>query len=187
MSLPSSRNWIETIIDIFYDNMLSPDNYRQIGDGESISAIKHVMTFAKTGKRVYLHFFYNLSNKNTEFQEFIDNISKLKEILESNNKPDKYLMVNYGKYLVFTKTPKRGLKVNYDHPKIEKYQKRYCGFFCLLSPNIKNPIEALKIYRSRDKVEKSFDDFKNSLDSKFLSIFKSKILSIFFCSYSYIS
>ncbi|MDR2367215.1 MAG: transposase [Deltaproteobacteria bacterium] len=170
MSLPSSINWIETIIDIYYDNMLSPDNYHQIIDGESISAIKHVMAFAKTDKSVYLHIFYNPSNKNSEFQEFIDNVTKLKEIIESNNKSDKYLMVNYEKYLLVIKTAKSGIKVEYNHQKIEKYKQRYSGFFCLLSPNIKDPIEALKIYRSRDKAEKYFDDLKNSLDSKRLMV-----------------
>jgi transposase len=42
----------------------------------------------------------------------------------------------------------------------------YAGFQGLLSNGIKDPVEAMKVYRDKDAVEKCFDDLKNSLDMK---------------------
>ena len=35
---------------------------------------------------------------------------------------------------------------------------KYSGFFALLSTHIKDPVEALQVYREKDVVEKCFDD-----------------------------
>jgi transposase len=43
----------------------------------------------------------------------------------------------------------------------------------LLSPNINNSLDAIKIYRERDNVEKAFDDLKNTFDLKRLRIHSS--------------
>ena len=43
---------------------------------------------------------------------------------------------------------------------------RYAGFQALLSNGIKDPVEAMRVYRDKDAVEKCFDDLKNSLDMK---------------------
>jgi transposase len=42
-----------------------------------------------------------------------------------------------------------------------------------LSNDIKDPVEALRVYRNRDSVEKAFDDLKNQLDMKRLRIHNS--------------
>jgi transposase len=47
------------------------------------------------------------------------------------------------------------------------------GFFCILSTSIKDPAEALRVYRAKDAVENSFDDLKNQLDMKRLRIHSS--------------
>ncbi|RDI91906.1 hypothetical protein Q502_10610, partial [Mesotoga sp. Brook.08.YT.4.2.5.2.] len=38
------------------------------------------------------------------------------------------------------------------------------------APGIKDPVEALRVYRNKDTIEKSFDDLKNQLDMKRLRI-----------------
>lgn len=70
-------------------------------------------------------------------------------------------------------TPKRGTKVSYNHQAISQYINRYAGFQALLTNSIKNPVEALQIYRDKDVVEKSFDDLKNQLDMKRLRMHSS--------------
>lgn len=57
---------------------------------------------------------------------------------------------------------------------VSQHIKRYAGFQALLSNRIKDPVEALRIYRDKDKVEKSFDDLKNQLDMKRLCTHSSK-------------
>jgi transposase len=46
-----------------------------------------------------------------------------------------------------------------------------------LSSNIKEPSEALTVYRKRDVVENAFDDLKNHLDSKRLRIHSSSAMN----------
>jgi len=49
----------------------------------------------------------------------------------------------------------------------------YAGFYVLLTNDIKDPVEALQVYRNKDSVEKCFDDLKNQLDMKRLRVHSS--------------
>jgi transposase len=73
-------------------------------------------------------------------------------------------------------TPKRGRTVSFNDEEIQKYRKRYAGFFCILSTSIKDPMEALHTYRRREVVESGFDDMKNQLDMKRLRIHSSSAM-----------
>ena len=53
---------------------------------------------------------------------------------------------------------------------IETYRNDYAGFFVLLTTKFKDPLEALRVYREKDVVEKCFDDLKNGLDMKRLRV-----------------
>jgi transposase len=79
----------------------------------------------------------------------------------------------YDAYFLVTNTPIRGQKVEYNNAAIQKHRDRYAGYMALLTNDIKDPVEALRIYRDKDVVEKSFDDLKNSLDMKRLRIHSS--------------
>ena len=70
--------------------------------------------------------------------------------------------------LLFTMrhTPKRGLQVSFNSEAVSQHISRYAGFQALLSNGIKDPVEAMRVYRDKDAVEKCFDDLKNSLDMK---------------------
>ncbi len=50
---------------------------------------------------------------------------------------------------------KRGRKVTYNGEAISQYISRYAGFQVLLSNGIKDPLEALQIYRDKDHEEKN--------------------------------
>jgi len=72
----------------------------------------------------------------------------------------------YDDFLIQKSTLKRGLQVSYNTAAISKHISRYAGFQGLLSNGIKDPIEAMRVYRDKDAVEKCFDDLKNSLDMR---------------------
>lgn len=56
-------------------------------------------------------------------------------------------------------------------PRFHKYlQKNSVGWFVLVTNDIRDPVEALEIYRMKDVVEKHFDDLKSDLDMKRLRI-----------------
>jgi len=67
-------------------------------------------------------------------------------------------------------TPKRGKQISYNQQAIDAYKKNAAGYLVLISNDIKDPIEALTVYRAKDVVEKSFDNLKNTLDMKRLRV-----------------
>ena len=76
----------------------------------------------------------------------------------------------YAKYFILKETPVRGLKVEYNEEAISDHKKNRIGWFVLATNDIKDKVKALEIYRSKDAVEKNFDDLKNDLDMKRLRI-----------------
>ena len=49
-------------------------------------------------------------------------------------------------------------------------KKKDFGYFALLSNGIKDPVEAIHIYRNKDLIEKSFGNLKERLDMRRMSI-----------------
>lgn len=72
----------------------------------------------------------------------------------------------YEEFLTVKTTPKRGMKVSFNTEAVNRHISRYSGFQALLSSGIKDPIEAMQVYRNKNSVEKCFDDLKNNLDMK---------------------
>lgn len=79
----------------------------------------------------------------------------------------------YEKFFIVKTTPKRGRQVSYNDQAVKQHISRYTGFQALLTNSIKDPIEALRVYRDKDAVEKSFDDLKNQLDMRRLRMHQS--------------
>ena len=79
----------------------------------------------------------------------------------------------YKAFFIIKDTPVRGKKVLYNNEAIQQYRQNYAGFYALLTNDIKDPVEALRVYRNKDAVEKCFDDLKNQLDMKRLRIHSS--------------
>ncbi len=60
--------------------------------------------------------------------------------------------------------------MDYNEEAISKHKRNHIGWFVLVSNHIKDTTKALEVYRSKDAVEKCFDDLKNDLDMKRLRI-----------------
>jgi transposase len=71
-------------------------------------------------------------------------------------------MKDYNKYFEVTETPKRGRKIQPKDEAFREASKNY-GYFALLSNEVKNPFEALSLYRSKDIAEKAFGNLKDRL------------------------
>jgi transposase len=48
--------------------------------------------------------------------------------------------------------------------------RKYYGFFVLLSNSVKDPVEALRIYRAKGMIEKAFNDLKDRLNMRGASV-----------------
>ena len=80
-----------------------------------------------------------------EFDRFTRRLLSYKQEVQSG-KRKKENEEFYERFLKIRSMPKRGLQVSFNEEEIQKYRKRYAGFFCILSSKVKNPIEALHIY-----------------------------------------
>jgi len=169
IAVPSGRKWVEAAIDRHYESIASPEHYHPIDDSEALYAVTELRKWGETKRRTYLHVYYNARQAADEFDRFTRELLQYKQELESGRKVEDH-EESYARFLTVRETPKRGLRVTFNDDEIQKHRKRYAGFFCLLTSVVKDPMEALRIYRAKDAVENSFDDLKNQLDMKRLRI-----------------
>jgi len=169
IAVPSGRKWVQSVIDLHHESISSPRNYRQIDDSEALHVVTDLRSWGENKRRAYLHVYYNAHQAADEFDRFTRELLTYKQEIESG-RPDKAHEESYALFLRIRQTPKRGLSVSFNDEAIQKHRQRYAGFFCILSSKLKDPIDALHIYREKDAVENSFDDLKNTLDMRRLRI-----------------
>ena len=75
----------------------------------------------------------------------------------------------YIKYYEINETPVRGVSIVPKQDAINAVEKNY-GYFALISNGVKDPLEALDIYRSKDVVEKAFGNLKERLNMRRTSV-----------------
>ena len=95
---------------------------------------------------MYLHLFYNdqkAVDDKAVFNALLDSLEA--ELLASSRVPEHEKL--YEKYFTITRTPVRGIKFEPKQEAIVMAERNY-GFFCLISNDIKDPLEALDIYRA---------------------------------------
>jgi len=166
----TSRLWVRDIIDQYYETIESPEHYRQTGESEVLYMVSHLHNWGK--RRCYAHLYYNATRAAEDFDKLNRRLVRCKEELEAEA-PQESNQELYDRFFIVKRTPKRGLSVKYNDAAIQKYRKRYAGFFCILT-NVKTDSgELLDMYRRKDVVENCFDDLKNALDMKRLRIHSS--------------
>lgn len=171
LSVPLSNKWLQKAIDDIYTAIHGPEGYQKI-DEQTLYVHSRLYPWGDEKRRCYLHLYYNARSRADAVDQFNAKLVQYKMELESG-KPDIDHQESYDNFFIIKTTPKRGLKVSYNHEAVSQYINRYAGFQALLTNGIKNPIEALQIYRDKDVVEKSFDDLKNQLDMKRLRMHSS--------------
>lgn len=122
----------------------------------------------KSKKRAYLHLFYNPEKAAKDQANMNDYLTSLyNDLLEDTKK--EYRMKDYDKYFEVTRTPKRGKKIKPKEETMRQAARNY-GYFALLSNEVKDPFEALSLYRSKDIVEKGFGNLKDRLNFRRMQV-----------------
>ena len=171
LSVPLNNKWVQKAIDDIYGVIHGPQGYQKL-DNEILYVHSRLYPWEKDKRRCYLHLYYNAHTRADAVDQFTEELLGYKEELESGQLINEHQKA-YETFFIKKTTPKRGIKVSYNTEAVDQYINRYCGFQALLTNSIKNPIEALQIYRDKDAVEKSFDDLKNQLDMKRLRMHSS--------------
>ena len=119
-------------------------------------------------RRIYLHYYYNDQKATDDKNRFNAVLDRLENNLINGtaDPADKKL---YDKYFVIKETPVRGITYAFKEDAIRKAEKNY-GYFVLMSNGIKDPVEALRIYRLKDLIEKSFGNLKERLSMRRMSV-----------------
>ncbi|MDR0571458.1 MAG: transposase [Rickettsiales bacterium] len=169
ISVPIDRKWVKKYLDLSYEKIINPMNFFEFGEDDLIYAKCFKHNWESPHRRLYLHIFFQNIKKSEDINDFMKSIIKLKSQIETNN-IDKKLYNRFIKYLIIENKKNNKCVVKFNQLEIDNYTHNYTGYFCLLSSNINDSIEALTIYRNKDKVENSFDDLKNHLDLKRLRI-----------------
>jgi len=172
MGVPLNNKWLQHAIDDVYETIHGPAGYCKLDD-ETLYAHTRIYPWGEKKHRCYLHLYYNAKARAEAIDQFNEDLVTYKEELESGKTNGKHQEA-YDSFFIITTTPKRGMKVSYNTEAVSQHIKRYTGFQALLSNRVKDPVEALRRYRDKDVVEKSFDNLKNQLDMKRLRMHSSR-------------
>lgn len=118
----------------------------------------------KEQRRIYIHYYYHDQKATDERIRFYQRLNRLEEELRTGNKKPEH-ETQYKKYFTVSQTPKRGMKIEANQDAIDIAEKNF-GYFALMSNSIKDAMEALKIYRTKDLIEKAFGDLKERLNMR---------------------
>lgn len=100
---------------------------------------------------MYLHLYFNSGRAMEDEKEHNSRLSVLQEEIESSKRiADNEKL--YAKYFDIKTTQVRGTKATVKRKAIDEAKQDY-GYFPLNSNEIKDPIEALEIYRNKDLVD----------------------------------
>lgn len=116
-------------------------------------------------RRLYAHVFYKPEMAPLQERRLLQELTSLKKDLEAGVeefRPAAQKLID--RFLVVKRTPKK-TTVTYNMQAAKDAQ-RYWGYFVLVSNSIKDPFEALKSYRAREKIEELFATYKDSFDGR---------------------
>lgn len=119
-------------------------------------------------RRAYLHLFYNPEKAARDQVEMNDYLTSLHNDLTEGTRKE-YRCKDYDKYFHISSTPKRGLRIVPKEEAMREVARNY-GYFALLSNEVKDPFEALSLYRSKDIVEKGFGNLKDRLNFRRMEV-----------------
>jgi len=119
-------------------------------------------------RRMYLHLYFNSERAAEDEQRQMRRLLALqKELQTGERKPENSKL--YDKYFETHETPARGVTVIARQEAIDEARRNY-GYFALVSNEIKDPIQALDVYRNKDLVEKAFGNLKERLSMRRLLV-----------------
>ena len=119
-------------------------------------------------RRAYLLLFFDPEKAAKDLVERNDYMTKLYNDLVQGELKD-YRAKDYDKYFTVKETPKRGRKVEPVVEVMDEQNKNH-GYFALLSNEVKDPYEALSLYRSKEIVEKAFGNLKERLNFRRMQV-----------------
>jgi len=115
-------------------------------------------------RRIYVHMYHNSAQAEADKTSFFAQLSQTTQALINGGcSPQQQAMAE--EFLYVHTTPVRGMSITPNEEAIRAHTAEF-GYFVLLSNEIKDPRQALWIYRNKDVVEKAFSNLKNRLNMR---------------------
>jgi transposase len=165
IAVPFTTQFAKTQVDKMREKLKSPIKSFNI-NGDIIHG--EVQLKKIHGHRGYLFVYYNERYFLDAKENLLKRIMHLEQKIEGKSKLPSGLSDPSLKYLNIRRS-KSGLRIQRDEDAINKFL-RYKGFMVMLSNTVRDEKECLHLYRSKDTVERAFDNMKNELDMKRLRI-----------------
>jgi transposase len=119
-------------------------------------------------RRMYLHIYFSPERALEDEKAFNNRMAALQEeLVKGPRHPDHEKQ--YEKYFDVRTTPVRGTKVTAKEDAFAEAKQNY-GYFALISNEVKDPVEALELYRNKDMVEKAFENLKDRLNLRRVAV-----------------
>ncbi len=178
-----SLSFIKTNLEACYNHIRMPCNYHECGNiyGYTVTSQwdytqerPYKKDILKEKRRMYIHYFYDIERGANEEIAFDKKIAILYRELSSGQKNRRHENA-YALYFHIKETPKKGVQVTYNTAAIMT-AKRYLGYFSLITNEKMDAFTALRLYRMKDVVEKSFGNIKERLNMRRLLVSSEKSL-----------
>lgn len=118
----------------------------------------------RTEKRIYVHLYYSEQLDMDDKIAFTKRLDLLEEELYANKRVHSHEEL-YETYFDLRQTSARKFSLTLKQDAIDAEQKNF-GYFSLISNDIKDPVEALEVYRSRALIEEAFANLKERLNMR---------------------
>jgi transposase len=177
ISAKTSLKFVKRKLDEVYDTMLSRlhyssryalyyDSFRL--DWDYCETKKRSGEVINDSRRIYLHLYFNDQRATDDKIAFNKLLDTLEDDLTSGDRNPEHEQL-YAKYYEIRETPAKGIALTPKQDAINAVEKNY-GYFALLSNGVKDPLDALEIYRSKDMIEKAFGNLKERLNMRRTSV-----------------
>lgn len=163
--VPRSVSWQYEVIDSLKDRLYTLEARTEVLDSKGEEQVIQCLSkpLIKDGRRCYLHVVYNCEARADAEKNFIELLARCKRELEADELVASHKDL-YEQFFEVRDTPKRGRKVLEKGASIAEFQKRYSGYWCLLTNRKRSKEEIYAAYQQRNDSEIFYNTYKNDLN-----------------------
>lgn len=171
--VPRRVIWQYEVIDSLRDRLYTLEARTEVLDSDGNVQVIQCLAkpMIRNGRRCYLHVVYNPEARAEAEKHFIELLAQCKRELEDDERVESHKDL-YDQFFEVKETPVRGRRVLERGASIAEFQKRYSGYWCLLTNRKRSKEEIYEAYKQRNSVEIFYDVFKNDLNGDRVTMHK---------------
>ena len=168
LGVSTSVGYVRKAISDHRRNMQSPSSYDEARDVffASVPIPFEVPVRGKTPESAtaWLHLYYSKEREASEVKDFMKRLKKIREGIECGS--DDGESARARTYFTIVKNGKGTLLSCTEKAEVIKEELEHCGFFAILTSERLGSSEVLTLYRTKDRVEKAFNNLKDRLSMR---------------------